>query len=96
MRDDQSASADRAVLVLLAAEDGSFEVVVVDARPVAALVVRIEDVLDALPGLRVDKRLVAAVVFNAAVTDDAFVVRVPQELVEMRVIEGPRRPAYCR
>jgi hypothetical protein len=53
--DDQAAAA-----FAVAAVDGAFEVVVVDARPVAGLVVGGEDVLDALPDLRADERLVAA------------------------------------
>jgi hypothetical protein len=81
--DDQATAALDAVLVLPAAKDGAFEVVVVDLRPVARQVVSGEDFLDALPGLGADKRLVASLVLDAFVTDEAFVIGVLEQLVQM-------------
>ena len=78
--DDQPAAA-------LAAEDRALEVVMVDSLLLAGLVVGREDVLDALPGRLADERLVAAVVFDAAVADDPLVVGVPEQLVKMRALE---------
>ena len=59
----------------LAAADGGFEVVVVDALAFAVAVL-VEDGLDALPGGVVDEGLVFARVLDALVSDDAAVVGV--------------------
>ena len=66
--DDEPAAA-------LAAADGGFEVVVVDALAFAVAVL-VEDGLDALPGGVVDEGLVFAGVLDALVGDDAAVVGV--------------------
>ena len=76
----------------LAAADGGFEVVVVDALAFAVAVL-VEDGLDALPGGVVDEGLVFAGVLDALVGDDAAVVGVAEDGEEFVVAEGMGRPA---
>ena len=76
----------------LAAADGGFEVVVVDALAFAVAVL-VEDGLDALPGGLVDKGLVCAGVVDALVGDDAAVIGVAQDVKEFVVVEGVGWPA---
>ena len=83
--DDEPAAA-------LAAADGGFEVVVVDALAFAVAVL-VEDGLDALPGGVVDEGLVFAGVLDALVSDDAAVIGVAEDGEEFVVAEGMRRPA---
>ena len=85
--DDEPAAA-------LAAADGGFEVVVVDALAFAVAVL-VEDGLDALPGGVVDEGLVFAGVLDALVGDDAAVVGVAEDGEEFVVAEGMGRPAGC-
>ena len=85
--DDEPAAA-------LAAADGGFEVVVVDALAFAVAVL-VEDGLDALPGGVVDEGLVFAGVLDALVGDDAAVVGVAEDGEEFVVVEGMGRPAGC-
>ena len=83
--DDEAAAA-------LAAADGGFQVVVVDALAFAVAVL-VEDGLDALPGGLVDEGLVRAGVVDALVGDDAAVIGVAQDVKEFVVVEGVGRPA---
>ena len=83
--DDEAAAA-------LAAADGGFQVVVVDALAFAVAVL-VEDGLDALPGGLVDEGLVRARVVDALVGDDAAVIGVAQDVEEFVVVEGMGRPA---
>ena len=83
--DDEPAAA-------LAAVDGGFQVVVVDALAFAVAVLA-EDGLDALPGGLVDEGLVRARVVDALVGDDAAVIGVAQDVKEFVVVEGMGRPA---
>ena len=83
--DDEPAAA-------LAAADGGFQVVVVDALAFAVAVLA-EDGLDALPGGLVDEGLVPAGVVDALVGDDAAVIRVTQDGEEFVVAERMGRPA---
>ena len=76
----------------LAAADGGFQVVVVDALAFAVAVLA-EDGLDALPSGVVDEGLVRARVVDALVGDDAAVIRVAQDGEECVVAEGVGRPA---
>ena len=76
----------------LAAADGGFEVVVVDALAFAVAVL-VEDGLDALPGGVVDEGLVFAGVLDALVGDDAAVIGVAEDGEEFVVAEGMGRPA---
>ena len=85
--DDEPAAA-------LAAADGGFEVVVMDALAFAVAVL-VEDGLDALPGGVVDEGLVFAGVLDALVGDDAAVVGVAEDGEEFVVAEGMGRPAGC-
>lgn len=85
--DDEPAAA-------LAAADGGFEVVVVDALAFAVAVL-VEDGLDALPGGVVDEGLVFARVLDALVSDNAAVVGVAEDGEEFVVAEGMGRPAGC-
>lgn len=78
----------------LAAADGGFEMVVVDALAFAVAVL-VEDGLDALPGGVVDEGLVLAGVVNALVGDDAAVVGVAEDGEEFVVAEGMGWPAWC-
>ncbi len=83
--DDEPAAA-------LAAADGGFQVVVVDALAFAVAVLA-QDGLDALPGGLVNEGLVCAGVLDALVGDDAAVIRVAQDGEECVVAEGMGRPA---
>ena len=83
--DDEPAAA-------LAAADGGFQVVVVDALAFAVAVLA-EDGLDALPSGLVDEGLVRARVVDALVGDDAAVIGVAQDVKELVVVEGMGRPA---
>ena len=83
--DDEPAAA-------LAAADGGFEVVVVDALAFAVAVL-VEDGLDALPGGVVDEGLMFAGVLDALVGDDTAVIGVAEDGEEFVVAEGMRRPA---
>ena len=83
--DDEPAAA-------LAAADGGFQMVVVDALAFAVAVLA-EDGLDALPGGVVDEGLVFAGVLDALVGDDAAVIGVAQDVKEFVVAEGMGRPA---
>ena len=83
--DDEPAAA-------LAAADGGFQVVVVDALAFAVAVLA-EDGLDALPSGLVDEGLVRARVLDALVGDDAAVIGVAQDVKEFVVVEGMGRPA---
>ena len=83
--DDESAAA-------LAAADGGFEVVVMDALAFAVAVL-VEDGLDALPGGVVDEGLVFAGVLDALVGDDATVIGVAEDGEEFVVAEGMGWPA---
>lgn len=83
--DDEPAAA-------LAAADGGFEVVVMDALAFAVAVLA-EDGLDALPGGVVDEGLVFAGVLDALVGDDAAVVGVAEDGEEFVVAEGVGRSA---
>ena len=83
--DDEPAAA-------LAAADGGFQVVVMDALAFAVAVLA-EDGLDALPGGLVDEGLVRARVVDALVGDDAAVIGVAQDGEEFVVAEGMGRPA---
>ena len=76
----------------LAAADGGFQVVVVDALAFAVAVL-VEDGLDALPGGLVDEGLVCAGVVDALVGDDAAVIGVAQDGKELVVAERVGRPA---
>lgn len=76
----------------LAAADGGFEVVVMDALAFAVAVL-VEDGLDALPGGVVDEGLVFAGVLDALVGDDAAVVGVAEDGEEFVVAEGMGWPA---
>ena len=76
----------------LAAADGGFEVVVMDALAFAVAVL-VEDGLDALPGGVVDEGLVFTGVLDALVGDDAAVVGVAEDGEEFVVAEGVGRPA---
>ena len=76
VRNQKSASA-------FAADDRALEVVMADPLLFAGLVVGAEDVLDALPGFRRHEWFMAAGVLDAAVTDDPFVVRVSEQLVQV-------------
>ena len=78
----------------LAAADGGFEVVVMDALAFAVAVLA-ENGLDALPGGVVDEWLVFAGVLDALVGDDAAVVGVAEDGEEFVVAEGMGRPAGC-
>ena len=78
----------------LAAADGGFEVVVVDALAFAVAVL-VEDGLDALPGGVVDEGLVFAGVLDALVGDDATVIGVAEDGEEFVVAEGMGWPAGC-
>ena len=82
--DDEPAAA-------LAAADGGFQVVVVDALAFA-VAVPAEDGLDALPGGLVDEGLVRAGVVDALVGDNAAVIGVAQDVKEFVVVEGVGRP----
>ena len=83
--DDEPAAA-------LAAADGGFQVVVMDALAFAVAVL-VEDGLDALPSGLVDEGLVCARVVDALVGDDAAVIGVAQDVKECVVAEGVGRPA---
>ena len=83
--DDEPAAA-------LAAADGGFQMVVVDALAFAVAVLA-EDGLDALPRGLVDEGLVPAGVVDALVGDDAAVVGVAEDGEEFVVVEGVGRPA---
>ena len=83
--DDEPAAA-------LAAADGGFQVMVVDALAFAVAVLA-EDGLDALPGGLVDEGLVRARVVDALIGDDAAVIGVAQDVKEFVVVEGVGRPA---
>ena len=83
--DDEPAAA-------LAAADGGFEVVVMDALAFAVAVL-VEDGLDALPGGVVDEGLMFAGVLDALVGDDTAVIGVAEDGEEFVVAEGMRRPA---
>ena len=83
--DDEPAAA-------LAAADGGFQMVVVDALAFAVAVL-VEDGLDALPSGLVDEGLVPAGVVDALVGDDAAVVGVAQDGEEFVVAEGVGRSA---
>lgn len=85
--DDEPAAA-------LAAADGGFQVVVVDALAFAVAVLA-EDGLDALPGGLVDEGLVGARVVDALVGDDAAVIGVAQDGEEFVVAERVGGPAGC-
>lgn len=85
--DDEPAAA-------LAAADGGFQVVVVDALAFAVAVL-VEDGLDALPGGLVDEGLVFAGVLDALVGDDAAVIWVAQDGEEFVVAERVGRSAGC-
>ena len=85
--DDESAAT-------LAAADGGFEVVVVDALAFAVAVL-VEDGLDAVPGGVVYEGLVFAGVLDALVGDDAAVVRVAEDGEEFLVVEGVGWSAGC-
>ena len=76
----------------LAAADGGFQMVVVDALAFAVAVLA-EDDLDAVPGGLVDEGLVCARVVDALIGDDAAVIRVAQDVKEFVVVEGMGRPA---
>lgn len=76
----------------LAAADGGFEVVVMDALAFAVAVLA-QDGLDALPRGFVDEGLVCARVVDALVGDDAAVIRVAQDGEECVVAEGMGRSA---
>ena len=76
----------------LAAADGGFQVVVMDALAFAVAVLA-EDGLDALPGGLVDEGLVRARVVDALVGDDAAVIKVAQDGEEFVVAEGVGRSA---
>lgn len=78
----------------LAAADGGFEVVVMDALAFAVAVL-VENGLDALPGGVVDEWLVFAGVLDALVGDDAAVVGVAEDGEEFVVAEGMGRSAGC-
>ena len=67
---DQAAAALVAVVVPLAAEHRSLEVVVVLALLLARVVVRLELSLDGVKGGLIDEVLVLAFVIDASVTDD--------------------------
>ena len=83
--DDEPAAA-------LAAADGGFQVVVVDALAFAVAVL-VEDGLDALPSGLVDEGLVRARVVDSLVGDDAAVIGVAQDGEEFVVAERMGRPA---
>lgn len=83
--DDEPAAA-------LAAADGGFQVVVMDALAFAVAVLA-QDGLDALPRGFVDEGLVFTGVLDALVGDDAAVIRVAQDSKEFGVAEGMGRPA---
>ena len=83
--DDEPAAA-------LAAADGGFQVMVVDALAFAVAVLA-EDGLDALPSGLVNEGLVRARVVNSLVGDDAAVIGVAQDVKELVVVEGMGRPA---
>ena len=83
--DDEPAAA-------LAAADGGFQMVVMDALAFAVAVLA-EDGLDALPSGLVDEGLVPARVVDSLVGDDAAVIRVAQDGKESVVAEGMGRPA---
>lgn len=76
----------------LAAADGGFQVVVMDALAFAVAVLA-ENGLDALPSGLVDERLVRARVVDSLVGDDAAVIRVAQDGKELVVAERVGRPA---
>ena len=76
----------------LAAADGGFQVVVVDALAFAVAVL-VEDGLDALPSGLVDEGLVRARVVDSLVGDDAAVIGVAQDGEEFVVAERMGRPA---
>ena len=76
----------------LAAADGGFQVVVMDALAFAVAVLA-EDGLDALPSGLVDEGLVRARVVDALVGDDAAVIRVTEDGEECVVVEGVGGPA---
>ena len=76
----------------LAAADGGFQVVVVDALAFAVAVL-VEDGLDALPRGLVDEGLVRARVVDSLVGDDAAVIGVAQDGEEFVVAERMGRPA---
>ena len=78
----------------LAAADGGFEVVVVDALAFAVAVL-VEDGLDALPSGVIDEGLVFAGVLDALVGDDAAVVGVAEDGEEFVVAEGMGGPVGC-
>lgn len=81
--DDQAAAA-------VAAEDAALEVVVVLAGLLPGLGLVGEHFLDSVPDDLVDQRLVTAFVFDSAVADDADVVRVLEQPVEVRQHEWLR------
>ena len=83
--DDEPAAA-------LAAADGGFQVVVMDALAFAVAVLA-EDGLDALPSGLVDEGLVRARVVDSLVGHDAAVIRVAQDGEEFVVAEGMGGPA---
>lgn len=76
----------------LAAADGGFQVVVMDALAFAVAVL-VEDGLDALPGGVVDEGLVFTGVLDALVGDDAAVIGVAEDGEEFVVAERMGRPA---
>lgn len=80
--DDEPAFADAAI-------DTALEVVLVASLALSGEVVSLEDVLDPLPGLGADERLVLAVVLGAPVANDALVVRVDEDAVEVGEVERP-------
>ena len=83
--DDEPAAA-------LAAADGGFQMVVMDALAFAVAVLA-EDGLDALPSGLVDEGLVRARVVDSLVGHDAAVIRVAQDGEELVVAEGMGGPA---
>ena len=78
----------------LAAANGGFEMVVMDALAFAVAVL-VEDGLDAVPGGVIDEGLVFAGVLDALVGDDAAVVGVAEDGEEFVVAEGMGWPAGC-
>ena len=83
--DDEPAAA-------LAAADGGFQVMVMDALAFTVAVLA-EDGLDALPSGLVNEGLVRARVVNSLVGDDAAVIRVAQDIKEFVVAERVGGPA---
>jgi hypothetical protein len=70
--------------------------VVVTPLLLTCVVVGGEDLLDSLPGARTDERLVSAFVVDSHVGNDALVVRMSQNCVKARDVEGRDRFAAGR